>query len=131
MLVALGMALTFSFAASACPATGFQHWAEYGLVHMGAPGRDRTGREADVGAIQVQADALAQIFQHVLAETGIGAGGARLGAVEARFDAGDESADIAGLLSRMSADHGLNMHGILPSGHAAGCSSTFSQPGWR
>lgn len=49
-----------------------------------------TSRRADVGAVEVEPDALTQFKHHLLAQTGVGTHGAGLRAIEALFDAADE-----------------------------------------
>ena len=56
--------------------------------HLGLrlPREDARGGLANVGAIQVQADAVAQVGDHLFRKTGVGARGADLDAVEGAFN---------------------------------------------
>jgi hypothetical protein len=77
------------------------------------PRGETSGRLADIGAIKIEANTLAQLRHHVFAQTGIGASCTRLGAVKALFDAAYERgvAEIAGL--RVGYSHFLGVHKIL------------------
>lgn len=84
------MLLAFIAATSACGGAGLQDGAgEVGVV-PGVPRQDAAGGFAYVGTVEVRADALGELGDHLLAETGVGAGCAGLGAVEAGFDAADK-----------------------------------------
>ena len=56
----------------------------------GVPREHPPGGPAHVGAVEARADALTQVRDHVLAEIGVGARGAGLGALHAGLDAGEE-----------------------------------------
>ena len=56
------------------------------LVEAGAAGDDPADRRAKVGAVEVKADALAELIDRLLGEAGVGAGGAGLGAGIAFLD---------------------------------------------
>ncbi|KDA07212.1 hypothetical protein DC31_00990 [Microbacterium sp. CH12i] len=63
-------------AARACRAARFEGCAgEVGVV-PGVPGQDASGGFAEVGAVQVRADALRQLGNHFLAQARVGACGA-------------------------------------------------------
>ena len=63
----------------------------YGLArHNGRRGR------ADVGAIQIEADAAGKLLDVLLAQAGVGAGGTRLGAVYTGADTLDQRAPVYG-----------------------------------
>src|SRR5699024_3885915 len=59
-------------------------------VEARVPGQDACGGAAAVGAVEVQADAGAQLGDHVLAQARVRAGRARLGALDQRVDGVDE-----------------------------------------
>lgn len=63
--------------------TGAQHPRLRGRL----PGEDPAGRLAHIGAVEVEPDAASQHLHVPLSDAGVGAGGASLGAVEARLDA--------------------------------------------
>ena len=58
----------------------------FSMLSVPRSGRDVSGRAAQIGAIQVDADALGQIPDRLLPEAGVSAGGARLRAGERRVD---------------------------------------------
>ena len=55
-----------------------EHAAHHFVIETGPAGHDAAGDVADVGAIQIQADALGQVLHHALRQAGVGAGGAGL-----------------------------------------------------
>lgn len=90
MGVGMGVAHAFLGAAAAGEDAGIEQGAAQGPAVARRPRRDRGGRGTDVGAIEVEGDAGDQLADRRLAKAGIGAGGARLGAVDARFDQPDQ-----------------------------------------
>jgi hypothetical protein len=88
-----------------------KHSADHLLVGARPTGRDPARDAADVGAIQIQPDALSQRFYVVFRKTGICARRADLCAGVALLDATNER--VVGLSAhlRVSADHFLHMHG--------------------
>jgi hypothetical protein len=56
-------------------------------IRLGLPGDQPAGRITDVGAVQVQPNAANQHLELRLAETGVSAGGAALGTIEASLNA--------------------------------------------
>jgi hypothetical protein len=73
-------------------------------------GQHSTGGYADIGAVEVGSDALGQLGDHVLAETGIRTGCTRLRAFEAGLDTASQlcSVNVAKIL-RVGVQHRLNM----------------------
>ena len=60
------------------------------LVAAGPPRRDGARRQADVGTIEIEANALPQLVDHLFADAGVRAGRAALRARKALFDTADE-----------------------------------------
>lgn len=87
VFVHIGVAFTFIGA----PFAGCRAGCQYGLGDMGVipgvTGKDVSGGGADVRAVQIGADALGQLSDHVFTQTGIGAGGTGLRAFKTRSDA--------------------------------------------
>src|SRR5699024_4560164 len=63
-------------------ATRFQHCLHGGQITAGAPTEQVTSRGPHIGAVYIEANAVAQLGDHLLAQTGISTGGAGLGAFE-------------------------------------------------
>lgn len=65
------------FAVDGTGGTGFgahlQHPFDDRLVAAGPPPRDRSGGRADIGAVQIEPDALGEVVDPGLAQTGVGA----------------------------------------------------------
>ena len=72
---------------------------------------DASGGVAHVGAVEVRADAVAQICYHVLGEAGVGTGRTGLSALEARFDTLLKSARVDVEAAGVGGDHLLDFHG--------------------
>lgn len=94
---------------------GLQHRAQDRVIRAGPSRAERARRGADVGAIEIQPNAPAKLGDPVFSETGVGAGGARLGAIETELDATSERAVCAAARLRMAGDDGFDMHGVLHS----------------
>ncbi|CCQ47529.1 putative uncharacterized domain protein [Pseudarthrobacter siccitolerans] len=92
--------------------TGLQNGAgEVGVI-AGMPGQDVAGCYADVGAVEVGADALGQVSDHVFAQARVGARGAGLRALEAGLDAlGELFLVYAAKILRIGIEHGHYMMG--------------------
>jgi len=86
MLVHSGVLFTLITAGLARGPAGLKDGTREVRVVSGVAGKHVAGGSADVSAVQVGTDALGQFGNHVLAEAGIGAGGAGLGTFEARLD---------------------------------------------
>lgn len=82
MFMAIGMARAFVATGPACIGTGGKELRGDIFVGSLIPRSQHSGREANVGAAEVQPDTLAQFVQLRLAETSIGASRAALRAVE-------------------------------------------------
>src|SRR4051812_14737639 len=66
---------------------GFEHRSGQVCVVAGMPRKDPAHGVTDVGAVEIRADALREFGDHVFAQACVGAGGARLGALDACLDA--------------------------------------------
>jgi hypothetical protein len=111
VFVMLGMTRAFVAADTANRGARVEHAQDDFHVGSGSAGRDTAGCAADIRTVEIQADALPQLVDHVLGEARVRAGGTGLRAGIAFFDASDE--DIVGAAAdiRMRADHLLNLHG--------------------
>lgn len=106
----LGMAATLLRTGCTGAGAGFdQRLQHLGVAPRAADG-GLPGGQADIGTILVQANALAQLIHHGLAQAGIGAGDAGLGAVEAGRDTGDQRLVRFAVHMGMGFDHGSNGH---------------------
>src|SRR4051812_47225280 len=98
--------------------------SEHGARDLGVvarPAADDAPRcRADVGAVEVQADAGCEVLDAFLGEAGVRALGARLRAVGAGLDAADEQVGIEAELARVGVEH---LAGNVGDGHNA-------PPGW-
>src|SRR3954471_1865845 len=90
VLVDVGVAGALVAAGPARRGAGLQDRAGQVRVVAGVPREHPASGVADVGAVEVGADARPQLGDHLLAQAGVGAGRAGLRALEARLDAGDE-----------------------------------------
>jgi hypothetical protein len=82
--------VTFFTADAASQGASLKGAANRLLVRARAARSDRTGRDTDICAIQVQSNTLRQFFDHVFAQAGIRATGAGLRAGIALLDAANE-----------------------------------------
>jgi hypothetical protein len=84
---AMLMALRMPHALFAAAATRFdadrKHHSANGVIRPRATRAKNAGRAADICAVQIHADTLAQFVNPLLGKTGVGTGGARLVAIEA------------------------------------------------
>ena len=71
MIVAAGVLLAFLRAETAGKSAGFQHRHYRLLVRPGSADRDRPRSNAQVGAVEVEADALSKVRDHLFSETGV------------------------------------------------------------
>lgn len=85
VLVVAGVRFALARALAAGLGARLQRRPDHADVSACAPGGDAPGGSADVGAVQVETDALRQRWHLVLAEAGVGAGRAGRGAVEAQI----------------------------------------------
>jgi hypothetical protein len=112
VLVLLGVTLAF-FATPAARFTAcLDHCSKNLNIRSGSPGRHRTGCRTDVGAIQVQPDALPELGHHIFSQARVSAGRAGLCATVCFFNELDKPVGCAALNMRMGADHFADVHVI-------------------
>src|SRR6266498_234054 len=92
VFVPLGMVLALVAAALAGGRAGLQQRPGDACVVLGLAAGDPDGGGADVGAVQAQPDALDQLGDVLLAQVGVGVGGAGLGALDERVHGGGQHA---------------------------------------
>ena len=92
---------------------GDEHPTNELVIRAGAPGGDASRDIADIGAVEIEPDALGQLLDHFLGKASVGARGARLGAGITLLDATDQS--VVGTPARVwvRTDHLLNLHVFL------------------
>ena len=126
MLVHRGVAAAFGATGAAGFATGEKDRLQHGVVGSGAARGDGRRCRAEVGAVEVEADALTQLGDVRLAEAGVGAGGASLRAVEAFLDRAEQVRVDGTVQGGMGADHRFGVHVDLQSGDW--CPTTAPRP---
>ena len=109
MLMMAGVELAFVATQVTDRRTGFERRDDRAGVGAAAR-RDRAGRGADIGAIEVEPDALAERRDVGFREAGIGARDAGLRAGVAFLDAANERAVGRGRRRRMGAEHFFDVH---------------------
>lgn len=92
----LGMLLAFITTEFACLRACLEKRPAQRRLERRLARLDITGCRADVGAVQIEADAADQHLNLLFTKAGIGAGGASLRAIETRADALDERAQVNG-----------------------------------
>jgi hypothetical protein len=115
VLVLSRVPLALLTAEAARQGAGLEHAANDLLVGARAPRGNCSGSVAYVCAVHVEPDALAELLDHVLGETGVSAGCASLSAAITLFDAADQSVVRAAAHVRVRPDHIMGMHRILVS----------------
>jgi hypothetical protein len=65
------VALAFLCAGSAGQGTGFNHGTQHLLIGAGTARGEIAGRNADVGAIKIEPDALSELLDHPFGQMGI------------------------------------------------------------
>jgi hypothetical protein len=100
--------------------TNVEHSADHLLIRPGSAGRETTRNGANVGAVNIEADALGQVAHVILGQARIGAGRAYLSTRVAFLNTADQS--IVGLSSHsgMGADHLMSLHDRLAFACVAG-----------
>jgi hypothetical protein len=114
MLVMRGVQAAFVFAQLAGQAACVQRMGDQPIIRTGPARRDLARRLADIGAVQIEPDALFQWIDIILAQAGIRTGDAGLRTVETMLDAGQKRAIKVVTHVRVRGDHLLNMHDSLP-----------------
>jgi hypothetical protein len=110
VLVLSGMAFAFFTASPTCLCTGLDRSPQNLDVGSCTPGRHRSRCSADVGAIEVQPDALPEFVDHLFRQAGVGAGRAGLRTVIRLFDELQEPIGRVTLNVRVGAHHLANVH---------------------
>ena len=115
VLVHVRVGVALGGACGARCAQRLQRGTKHGGVRAGVAREQARGGVAEVGAILVQTDAGGQIGDHLLAETGVGAGRTSLAALEARVDTGQERVSVGDVVgSGVGVEHlGGDGHGLL------------------
>lgn len=102
MLVHVGVALALLGTERTSLRARLQGRDDYLFVAAGPAGADSARRQADVGAIEVEPDALPEFRSHPLCQASVGAGRAALGTAVAFLDAANER------IVRVAADVGVS-----------------------
>src|SRR6185312_4117210 len=82
-----------------------EHAAHHFVIGTGAACHDPAGDVANIGAIEIQPDALGELLHHALRQAGVGAGGANLGAGITFLDAADQGVVDLALGGGVGANH--------------------------
>jgi hypothetical protein len=112
MLTRVVRALVSAQAASFC--ARLNHPFDDQLIRARPTRCDRSGRDTHIGAIEIEANALDQQRNHLLAQARICAWRADLGAIVTSLDTLDEGVVNAAADMRMRGDHLLSMHAVSP-----------------
>ena len=103
-----GMLSAFLSTDPACCAARFEHRTGRASVNAGLAGEDPSGRRGNVNTVQVSADAIGELGDHVFVEAGIRARGTRLRAVKARLETFSELGPVDAFeVLRVGVQHGL------------------------
>jgi hypothetical protein len=108
-----GVLLTFLGADAARKRAGFDHRAEHFLIGSGPPRGERSGRVANVGAIEIEPNALPERRHVLFRDARISTRRARLRASVAGFDAGDQGVADTALYVGMGGDYFSCVHCYL------------------
>jgi hypothetical protein len=113
VLVLTRVPLAFVAAQATSCRAGEEHPTNELVIRAGASRGDASRDVADVGAVEIEANALGQILDHVLGKASVAARGARLGTGITLLDATDQS--VVGTPARVwvRTDHLLNLHVFL------------------
>lgn len=114
MLMRLRVFLALVCAKAAGQHAVFQRRADDLLIASRAARRDRPRCEANIGAIEVEADALPEPHDLLLPDASVGAGNAALAAVVAFLDCADQGLVDLPLYVWMRADDLLSVHEASP-----------------
>ena len=114
-----GVPLALLATAAAGYRASFDRRAYDAEIGQGLADHDAAGRLAEVGAVEVESNAVDQLLQVFLAEVGVGAAGAGSGTFDAVLDAAQERVAIKAARLWMRVDYFLNRHflsSLLPPG---------------
>jgi len=109
-----GMAFTLRGAAFARQSAGLELGEDQGHVAAGPTRGQPSGGQTNVFAIHVQANALDKFSHTGLAETGVRAGAADLGALQAGLDTSRQNRIHLPADMRMDRDHLFDAHELAP-----------------
>jgi hypothetical protein len=115
MLMFVGVPFAFIRAQAAGEGAGFERRAEKFFVRACSPRPDRRRCEADVGAVEIETNALSQMRDTVFHDASVGAGNAGLRAIVAFFNAADQRVIGLAFYIRVGADHLLGVHRRSPA----------------
>jgi hypothetical protein len=108
--VMAGVPGAFVGACTAGCGTGFKQATDRVLVGPFPPRQDAARDHANVGAIEIETNALAQVRDHVFPQARIGAGGTGLRAVVTGLDAADLGVRCGAFRTGMRPDHFHRVH---------------------
>ena len=141
MLVVACVPLALLATAAAGYRAGFDHGANDKQIGRGLADHDAAGRRAEVGAVEVDPNAVDQLLQFFLAEAGVGAAGAGSGTFDAVLDAAQEHVTIKAARLWMRLEYFLNGHFLSPlscerggldrSGSGLRVAASRAYRGWR
>jgi hypothetical protein len=114
MRVHAGVSLTLIRAKPARGSASVKHAADHLVVKPGPAGRKPAGDVANVGAIEIEPDALCERVDRILGKAGVRAGGTGLGTGVTFLNATDQQVAGLALHFRMRPDHLLNLHQRSP-----------------
>jgi hypothetical protein len=109
MFMLAGVALAFLGTEPAGGFAGLKDRDDGGFVAARPTSAEITGRDADVCAVEIEANALPQVLHHFLGKAGICAGNAGLGASITFLDASDQGVIGIALDARVGGDHLAHM----------------------
>jgi hypothetical protein len=115
MLVSVGVALAFLCARAARELADFESAQQHFLVRPCPSRRQPCGGFAQIGAIEIEADALTQLGDVGLRQTGVRASRARLRARETFVDAPNQQRAEISFHFGMRAGHPLGIHDDAPA----------------
>lgn len=112
VLMLLGVSPAFVAAPAARFTAGLDHCSKNFNIRSGSPRRHCSGCRTDVGAIEIQPDALPELGHHIFSQARVSAGRAGLRTAVCFFDEFDKPVGCAALNMRMGADHFEDVHVI-------------------
>jgi hypothetical protein len=115
MFMLIGVFVAFFGTRSACSCAGLHRRRDNLFVAPGSTNTYGARSQAEVGAVLIQANALAKLVHHIFCQTGICAGDAGLGARVAFLEAADQSLIGVALNLRMGGNHLLH---VMHDGHS-------------
>lgn len=110
MLMLCSVPLAFVGTQPARGRAGIQHCNDRDFVRARSSGPERTGSKAGIGTVEIKANALPQLRDHLLCKRGIGTGNAGLSATVTLLDAGDQCLVNFPLNIRMQRNYLTDLH---------------------